>query len=148
MEEVLSNEGSELSGPSAIERMLAAGGASVIAGGAAAVWYFDPAKAGFFPVCPLYVMTGFACPGCGLTRGFHALFHGDILAALEFNALLPLFVVLVGFGFFSLASFAIRGTRSTIRLIHPNALWVFLVLLIVFGAVRNLPWYPFTVLFP
>lgn len=115
---------------------------------AGAVWYFDPTKAGFFPVCPLYSLTGLACPGCGLTRGFHALSHGDVLTALDYNALLPLFAVLIGFGFLSMVYFAVRGRRTSINLLHPNALWVFFCLLIVFGVTRNLPWYPFTVLFP
>jgi len=137
-----------VSGSSKTERILAAAGASGMVAGSAAVWYFDPVKAGFFPVCPLYSLTGFACPGCGLTRGFHALFHGDILTALDYNALLPLFALLIGFAFVSLIFFAVRGRRTRVTLLHPNALWGFFVLLLVFGVVRNLPWYPFSVLFP
>lgn len=129
-------------------RIVAAAGASAMLAAAGAVWYFDPTKAGFFPVCPLYSLTGLACPGCGLTRGFHALSHGDVLTALDYNALLPLFAVLIGFGFLSMVYFAVRGRRTSINLLHPNALWVFFCLLIVFGVTRNLPWYPFTVLFP
>ena len=131
-----------------IERGTAAAGAIAIMGGAGAVTYFDPASAGFFPVCPLYSLTGLACPGCGLTRGFHALFHGDILAALDYNALLPFFAILIGFGFLSLVYFTFRGRKIPVKLAHPNALWGFLVLLLLFGVTRNLPWYPFTVLFP
>lgn len=147
MDEAVQNS-VQVTGSSTAERLLAGLGASVIGSGSAAVWYFDPSTSGFFPVCPLYSITGFACPGCGLTRGFHALFHGDVLTALDHNALLPLFALLVGFGFVSMLYFAIRGRRIPINLLHPNALWVFLVLLLVFGVTRNLPWYPFTVLFP
>jgi hypothetical protein len=131
-----------------IERVVAASGATAMAAGAGVVSYFEPASTGFFPVCPLYSLTGFACPGCGLTRGFHALFHGDVLGALDYNAMLPFFAALIGFGFVSLVYFAVRGKRIPVNLLHPNALWVFLVLLLVFGVTRNLPWYPFTVLFP
>src|SRR5688572_23386522 len=138
----------DISESTRFERGLAAAGASGMAAGAAADWYFDPAKAGFFPVCPLYSLTGFACPGCGLTRGFHALFHGDVLTALDFNAMLPLFALLIGFAFVSLTFFAVVGRRTRVTLLHPNALWGFFVLLLVFGVVRNLPWYPFSVLFP
>lgn len=134
--------------PSKVERSLAAAGALAMIGGSAAVWYFDPTKAGYFPVCPLYSMTGFACPGCGLTRGFHALFHGDVVTALDYNALLPFFALLIGFAFASLVFFAVRGRKLKVNLLHPNALWAFFVLLMVFGVSRNLPWYPFTVLFP
>jgi hypothetical protein len=131
-----------------VERLLAASAGAVIAGGAAGVAYFDPTKLGFLPVCPLYAMTGFACPGCGLTRGFHALFHGDILTALDHNAMLPYFAFLIGCGFVALLYYAVSGRRLPFNPIHPKVLWVFLVLLLVFGVARNLPWYPFSVLFP
>src|SRR5687767_3599821 len=134
--------------PSKVERSLAAAGALGMIGGSAAVWYFDPTKVGFLPGCPLYSLTGFACPGCGMTRGFHALFHGDIVTALDYNALFPLFALLIGFAFVSLVFFAVSGRKIPINLLHPNALWVFFVLLLVFGVTRNLPWYPFSVLFP
>ena len=131
-----------------MERSLAGIGAFGILTGSAAVAYFDPSSAGFFPVCPLYTMTGFACPGCGLTRGFHALFHGDVTGALDYNAMLPFFVVLIGFGFVSLVHYAVRGRGLKFNVLHPNFLWLFLVLLLVFGVTRNLPWYPFNILFP
>lgn len=147
MQEVMT-DAPEISGASTTERIFAAAGASGIVAGSAGVWYFDPTTAGFFPVCPLYSLTGLACPGCGLTRGFHALFHGDVLTALDYNALLPFFALLIAFGFVSLVFVAFRGRRIPVKVLHPNALWVFLVVLLVFGVMRNLPWYPFTVLFP
>src|SRR5262245_46650108 len=66
-------------------RFCAVAGAATMLGGSGFVAYFDPSTANFLPVCPLYSLTGFACPGCGMTRGFHALFHGDVLTALDFN---------------------------------------------------------------
>ena len=115
---------------------------------AGVVGYFNPTNAGFFPVCPLFALTGFACPGCGLTRGFHALLHGDVWMALDYNALLPFFGLLIGFAFVSLIYLALRGKRVPFNLLQPNALWVFLIMLLVFGVTRNLPWYPFTILYP
>jgi hypothetical protein len=130
------------------ERLAAAAGAAAIVSGSAAVWYFDPKASGLFPVCPLFSLTGFACPGCGLTRGFHALFHGDVLTALDHNALLPFFAFAVGLAFVSLVYYAFKGSKLPFGMLGPNALWVFFVLMIMFGVARNLPWYPFTVLFP
>jgi hypothetical protein len=148
MHQAVTSDRTQISESRILERILAGGGAGAMIAGAATLWYIDPRTAGFFPVCPLYTLTGFACPGCGLTRGFHALFHGDVLTALDYNALLPVFAVMIGFGLLSLIYFAMRGRQIPWRLAHPNALWVFLVVLVVFGVTRNLPWYPFTVLFP
>lgn len=132
----------------AAERFTAAAGVAAMAVGAGAVAYFDPTTAGFFPVCPLYSLTGFACPGCGLTRGFHALFHGDVLTALDFNALIPVWAVIFGYVFVSLVLLAVRGKGLPMWPTWPRFLWTFMIVLLVFGVVRNIPAYPFTILFP
>ena len=36
-------------------------------------------------LCLLRRLTGFSCPGCGLTRCFISLAHGDLAAAWSFN---------------------------------------------------------------
>lgn len=130
------------------QKGLAAGFAAAMATGSAAVWYFDPTQVHLFPVCPLYALTGFACPGCGLTRGFHALFHGDVAAAMHFNVLIPVWAVIFAVSFISLALFAVRGRGLPINELSPNWLVVFMVVLLVFGIVRNIPAYPFSLLFP
>src|SRR5215203_7501654 len=73
------------------------------------VWFFNPTTAGFFPVCPFYSMTGLACPGCGMTRGLHALLHGDVLTALDYNLLLPAILFFFGYIFVSLFLTFARG---------------------------------------
>ncbi len=100
------------------ERILAAAGILTAASGAFAVGYFNPTTAGFFPVCPLHAMTGLNCPGCGMTRGFHALFHGDILSALHFNALLPAFLLVGIYLFISLGLIVIRGRGLSLNILQ------------------------------
>ena len=139
---------SAFSGSSFLERSLAAAGVLAFSTGSAIVWYFNPSNNNFLPVCPLYSMTGFACPGCGLTRGFHALFHGDVLTALDYNALIPGFAVVLGILFLSMMSVVVRGRGFGISMLSPKLLTGVLVLLLVFGVVRNLPMYPFNVLYP
>lgn len=133
---------------STFERLLAAAGLLAGTAASAVVWYFNPSNFNFFPVCPLLSLTGFACPGCGMTRAFHAFFHGDIVTALDFNALLPLFVLIFGFLFLSLVSVAARG-RGFMKLSDsPKFIIGLFVLLLVFGVLRNVPIYPLTVLYP
>ena len=129
-------------------RGLAAAGIGATALGAGVVWYFDPTTAGFFPFCPLLRFTGFACPGCGLTRGLHALLHGDFLTALDFNALIPLFLLVFGYLFASLVSVAVRGRGLMVEKWNLWILWGLLAAMIAFGVLRNLPFYPFTILYP
>jgi hypothetical protein len=131
-----------------IERILAAAGISAGLGGAGVVWYFNPSNVNFLPVCPLYSLTGVACPGCGLTRGFHALFHGDVLTALDFNALLPFYALIFGYFFVSLGMVAVKGRGLSFKIFRPAFLYGFLALSLVFAVLRNLPIYPFNILYP
>lgn len=41
-------------------------------------------------LCPFRALTGLLCPGCGMTRAFCALGHGELGRAIHFNALSPL----------------------------------------------------------
>jgi Protein of unknown function (DUF2752) len=133
---------------STIERVFAASGFLIGIAGAFVIRQFDPVNAGFFPQCPLFAMTGLHCPGCGLTRGFHALFHGDILGAIDYNLLLPFFFI---FGTYILASLFLTATRGRglqFKIFSPWALWSFLAFGLAFSVLRNLPMSPFNWLAP
>ncbi|MDQ3061249.1 MAG: DUF2752 domain-containing protein [Acidobacteriota bacterium] len=133
---------------STVERILAVAGIAAIGAGAFIVGYFNPTTANLFPVCPLYSLTGIHCPGCGLTRGFHALFHGDILTALHFNALLPIYAFVFGFLVVSMFLVAVRGRGLSWKIIPPSAMYGLLILAASFFVLRNLPFYPFNLLAP
>lgn len=114
---------------------------AAIAGGAV-LFFFDPTKNNFYPICQFHALTGLYCPGCGATRAAYQLLHGNWVIALHDNALFVL----------SLAALAARGIWFLKRranhqpvsyFIPPVALWVFLVVALVFVALRNLPAFSF-----
>ena len=129
-------------------RALALASVGVIAAGAVVVGVFEPTTSAFFPACPLLTYTGYACPGCGLTRGFHALFHGDVLAALDYNALIPVWICIFSYLIAAALAFGFRGRVLSIGSIRPVWLFALLALVVTFGVVRNVPAYPFSILFP
>lgn len=133
---------------STTERVLSAAGVLSFGVGIFAVAYFNPVTAGFFPQCPLYQMTGFACPGCGLTRGFHALFHGDIISAIDYNALIPFYTFIFVYLLVSMILVAVRGHGLSWKIFKPKMMYGFMILIFAFGLVRNLPIYPFNLLYP
>lgn len=110
-------------------------------GGAAAAGLLlarDPNTPGAYGVCPLRALTGLDCPLCGGLRGTHALLQGDVGAALDFNLLLPLFL-LVG------AVLAVSAARGRSLTGPRGSRWLWggvLVATVLFGVVRNLPWFP------
>lgn len=133
---------------SGVERTLAGAGAVTALTGAFIVGYFNPTTAGFFPFCPLYSVTGILCPGCGLTRGFHALSHGDVLTALHFNAMLPVYLLFFLYLLAALILICARGRGLNFPNFSSTAIWSFLAVALVFTVCRNLPFYPFTLLAP
>jgi hypothetical protein len=140
------NSDPNLPAKSTTERVLAAAGILVVAAGSFAVSYFNPVTAGFFPQCPFHSLTGFNCPGCGLTRGFHALFQGDILTALHYNAMLPVYAFLIGYMLVSMILIAVRGRGLSCKIFPPSAMYVFMIVTLIFSIARNLPFYPFNLL--
>jgi len=83
------------------------------------------------PVCPIHQLTGLNCPGCGATRALHQLVHGHVGAAVGFNPL-----VIIGLPFLGWI------------LTRPGWLWAAVTVVVMFGVVRNIPAYPFTLLAP
>ncbi|MCW5959494.1 MAG: DUF2752 domain-containing protein [Pyrinomonadaceae bacterium] len=129
---------------SILERALAGAGLLFGLAGAALVARFDPSVSRFFPVCPMHALTGISCPGCGLTRGFHSLFHGDIWMALQFNLMLPVYFVAMIFIAISLTSIVIRGRNIKFQLFSSQNAYYFFVAAGIFFILRNLPFYPFS----
>jgi len=94
-------------------------------------------------------MTGLWCPGCGLTRGFHQLFTGHPISALQYNIFVPLVLLAVVVAWWSWmrASWGHRPLRLPAWAIRP--LVVFLpVAVVLYGVLRNIPAAPFRSLAP
>lgn len=63
---------------------------------AATTLYLFVADEGSLIKCPIRLLTGYQCPGCGSQRSLRALFAGDFVGALQLNALIylaPLFML-------------------------------------------------------
>jgi hypothetical protein len=110
--------------------------------GAAYVTAVDPEAGGGFLPCPFRTLTGWWCPGCGLTRATHHLFRGDLGQALRFN----LFVVLILAGLsLTWLVWALQAAGRPLRRAAPVPNWVYagaITVLMAFAVVRNLPFVP------
>jgi hypothetical protein len=112
--------------------------ALVLAGGLVVFYFFNPLNFHYGPRCALNSLTGMYCPGCGSTRALHQLAHGHLGAAFRLN---PLAISLLPF----LGYYICRRDRSAVR---PVWIWALVVTVVGFGLLRNLPFWPFTLLAP
>ncbi len=98
------------------------------------------------PGCTVRQMTGLHCPGCGGTRCADRLLAGDLSGAFAMNAAVA---------FLALAAVVVvaRGVwrewkGGSYRAFPPWLAWSLAGFTVIFGLVRNLPWWPFTLLVP
>jgi hypothetical protein len=102
----------------------------------------DPYSA---PTCLLKLTTGFDCPGCGGTRAFWYLLHGNLPQAARNHAM---FVFAVPFLLYMYMAWSAKLIlkRDVLPALRPSPLTlaVFLGVWFVFSVLRNLPWTPFT----
>lgn len=69
-----------------MRRLVVALIAAVIVAALIVIFIFNPEKTVWMPHCPSHMLTGYDCPGCGTLRALHALMHGDVAAAWNYNA--------------------------------------------------------------
>lgn len=96
----------------------------------------------FYIPCPIKSLTGFACPGCGITHFFIDIINFRFLDAFWQNVavavLLPIWLL---FG----VIYAVFRPRLLKKdgLIFNILVWGSVVLLLLFGILRNIPQFSF-----
>lgn len=103
----------------------------------ALLFVYDPAQNKLFPPCPFHLFTGLYCPGCGSLRAVHCLFNGDFRQAFAFN---PLMVVSIPF-----LLILISCPKWAYK---PWVAWLCLAVLVGYGILRNIHFWPFFLLAP
>ena len=101
---------------------------------------FNPEESLFFPKCPVYLLTGYQCPGCGSQRAFFHLFHGNLLTAFRYNPLILALVPYIMTGIYleyvaNIANPRIAHLRNV--LFGKWAIVVLSVIIVLFTILRN-----------
>lgn len=118
-------------------------------GGVAYTLATNPVESGAFasPTCVVKLTTGFDCPGCGGTRAFWYLLHGDVPAAARSHLMAVFAAPYLLYLYIAWTLRLTVGWRVPYLRITPKTVSVFLAVWTVFTVARNLPWAPFTWLY-
>jgi hypothetical protein len=103
----------------------------------------DPSRRSVVPPCAFHALTGWWCPGCGMTRATHHLLHGDIVGALRYNALLPFVLTLIALAWFDWYARTVGTRRVLAGRVPAWAPSVAIVVAVAFAVVRNMPGFGF-----
>lgn len=130
-------------------RRLGAPAAAVV--GAAAccgivLWGDPTTPGGPLPVCPTQALFGVDCPGCGGMRMLYSLLHGDLGAALHYNAVTVVVLALCGW---SLVAWTVGRWRGRWVASWLHWRWTPIAagaVVVAWFVVRNLPFPPFAAL--
>jgi hypothetical protein len=84
-------------------------------------------------LCAFKLLTGRPCPGCGMTRAFCALAHGEIWRAVKFNALSPVLFLgaMVGWARAATKLLKLEAVSATLARLNPSPQVAKLLLLVV-----------------
>jgi len=112
------------------------------------VFVINPVNNPLLPPCLFHRLTGLYCPGCGSTRAIHHLLHGQWQEALRLNALVTILGPLL-VGGLAWERLSRRSVRPwSFNQLSPTLVWALVGVVLLFGIVRNIPCYPFTLLVP
>lgn len=120
---------------------------SLLAVGTALLAVRSPHVSGSYGACPLLLLTGTYCAGCGILRASHDLAHLDVASAWQMN---PLWVLLVPFivlalGWWTWTRYRVARAervglpRPTYKAPGPILGFVGVGVLVVYSVARNVP---------
>jgi hypothetical protein len=116
--------------------------------GGAFLYFVPPGKGSIYPPCTFHALTGLNCAGCGSTRALHHLLHGRIALALANNILVVFLLIPLAWYAIKHLRYMITGNRRRAPELKMKYAWILIGAIILYTILRNIPYYPFTLLAP
>lgn len=98
----------------------------------------NPENTWWMPKCPVHLITGLDCPGCGSQRALHSLLNGNFAAAFHYNAFLILllpFLIFLGVVEINRK----KWPKTYKKLGHPAIVIPLFLLVVAWTVWRNIP---------
>lgn len=125
------------------KRIIKLSSAAVILAAAGLLYYVIHNLTGFAIHCPVHLVTGFDCPGCGITRMLFAMLELDFKAAMDYNAAifltLPVLAVVAVSKTYDYIKYGKNMNRKWVEVI----LYCLIVVYVGFAVLRNIPYFEY-----
>ncbi len=112
------------------------------------IYQNNPLVSSFYPPCFFHKLTGLYCPGCGSARALYHLLHLNIITAIDQNVFAVISTPFVAWHFIRLYINEVFGRNLKPVFFPGYTIIAILVLILIFWVIRNLPYYPFSMLAP
>ena len=108
------------------------------------IYVFLYKQYGFTIPCIFHKITGYYCPGCGVTRMLVSLAKGNIIQAFMYNQflfiMLPFFILYL---FYSIYLYITDKKDKILKRIPKCMQYILLSITILWGIIRNLSIFPY-----
>ncbi len=102
-------------------------------------YYFINKYTGFYVPCIIYEITGFKCPGCGITHLVFDLLNFKIVDAFNDNPLVFIYSPFIISYYIYMIYLYIYDKKDKVLVKIPNYVWgIIIAITIIYGVVRNL----------
>ena len=102
-------------------------------------YYFFNKYTGKYIPCIIHEITGYKCPGCGITHLVFSLLHLDFHKAFISNPLVFIYMPFIIVYFVYLDYLYIYDKKDKILKRIPNIIWIILIIItLAYGVIRNI----------
>jgi len=106
------------------------------------VYFYLGTRINFSIPCLFHSFTHLYCPGCGMTRAVFSLISLDFVQAFFYNPFVYVLVFIIFYSFGMELYYLVKKKMKNV--VYPKKLmYVLLVLLLIFGVLRNIPGWEF-----
>lgn len=94
--------------------------------------------------CIFYKITGYYCPGCGITRCIFAILEGNIYEAFKYNQLVFILIPFLSIYFIYNIYIYIFNKENNLFKKIPNYIYIILLIITIsYGILRNIGYFSY-----
>lgn len=105
------------------------------------IYYFIVKKYNFSIPCAFHEITGYECPGCGITRMLFAILQFNFYEAIKYNILL--FSSLPFIIYFGAKHYWYWLNNKKVKPLPKKYYYIILIIVLLFGVIRNIECFSF-----